>query len=83
MDNPSMERVVEGDKFIGGNFATVTSGFAYESVVLKVYPIEKRFGNDDRIVEVCVRSINLDGSVRGIVDYSKLIWYSHLAKGLV
>ena len=83
MINPSLNDVAKGDKFIGGHVGTMKNGFAYESVVLDVEDIRKRFSKDDRIVTVCVRSINLDGTVRRIIDGKKLIWWSDLNKGLV
>ena len=83
MINPTLDTVSVGDKFIGGNIGTIKNGFAYESFVLKVQPISMRYGKDDRILQVCVRSVNLDGSVRNVIDHSKLIWWSDLNKGLV
>jgi ACT domain-containing protein len=76
MFNPNLQAVAKGDRFI--------SAYAkYESVVLKVGDIEQRFGQDDRILTVCVRSLNIDGSISNVVDASKLLWWSQLKKGLV
>ena len=83
MHNPSLQNVEKGDKFIGGSFSTARSGFIYESFVLDVGQLEKRFGKDDRIITVCVRSVGLDGEVLNIIDASKLLWWSQLTKGLV
>ena len=73
---PSLLEVSKGDKF-------VSPYMQYESIVLKVGDVQKRFGQDDRILTVCVRSLNVDGSVSQIVDASKLLWWSQLNKGLV
>ena len=64
MRNPSLESVEKGDSFVGGHSGTLNHGFAYESHVLKVGEMGMRFGQPDRIITVCVRSINMDGSVR-------------------
>ena len=83
MRNPSLESVEKGDSFVGGHSGTLNHGFAYESHVLKVGEMGMRFGQPDRIITVCVRSINMDGSVRHVVDASKMLWWSQLSKGLV
>lgn len=83
MHNPTLSQVAKGDKFIGGHTGTAKEGFMYESFVLDVGDMQKRFGKDDRIVTVCVRSVGLDGVVRNVVDAKKLLWHSQLAKGLV
>lgn len=76
MNNPQLHEVSKGDKF-------VSPYMQYESIVLKVGEIGKRFGHDDRILTVCVRSLNVDGSISRVVDVSKLLWWSQLSKGLV
>ena len=83
MNNPTLEQVEKGDKFIGGNLDTLLAGFAYESVVLDAEDIRRRFGKDDRIVTVRIRSVDLDGNERHVVDHKKQIWWSDLSKGLV
>jgi hypothetical protein len=82
MINPDLDQVAKGDKFFG-NPATLCHGFAYESFVLKVGPVQKRFGQDDRLVTVVIRSVDLDGNPKNIIDHEKLMWWSCLRRGLV
>ena len=83
MHSPSLQGVEKGDKFIGGSVSTARNGFMYESFVLDVGPLEKRFGKDDRIITVCVRSVGINGEILNIIDASKLLWWSQLNEGLV
>ena len=81
--NPQLENVVPGDVFVSFNSATLQYGFSYEATVIRADTIMKRFGCDDRILTVCVHSVNLETGAKTVVDYEKLIWHSVLSKGLV
>lgn len=76
--NPTFDAVQVGDKFIGGNTATLRHNFFYISQVIDVQPVSTRFGKPDRVVKV--RTVSSNGTV---VDHSKLIWVSQLRQGLV
>ena len=76
--NPTLDQVQAGDQF-GSDLKSVKGrSWVYVSTVLSVEPMTKRFGKQDRIVKVCIKTS--DGY---IVDNSKLIWFSQLALGLV
>ena len=76
--NPSIEDVTVGDTFTSSVQMSGGNAWMYTSYVLKVLPIELRFGEPDRIVTVTIRS-----SSGNIIDHSKHIWVSQLLKGLV
>ena len=76
--NPTYDTVAVGDQFGRGVSTFGGRGWYYISTVLAVNPVSKRFGKDDRIVQVRIQTS--DGSV---TDHSKLIWVSQLRQGLV
>ena len=76
--NPTYDTVAVGDQFSSGVSTFGGRGWYYISTVLAVNPVSKRFGKDDRIVQVRIQTS--DGSV---TDHSKLIWVSQLRQGLV
>ena len=76
--NPTYDTVAVGDQFGSGVSTFGGRGWYYISTVLAVNPVSKRFGKDDRIVQVRIQTS--DGSV---TDHSKLIWVSQLRQGLV
>ena len=76
--NPTYDTVAVGDQFGSGVSTFGGRGWIYISTVLAVDPVSKRFGKDDRIVQVRIQTN--DGSV---TDHSKLIWVSQLRQGLV
>ena len=83
MDNPTLMKVKKGDTFTTALRVFRDQACLYVSFVTKVYDIEKHFGNDDRIIEVCIRSIPVAGGDINIVDKSRMLWHSELSKGLV
>lgn len=76
--NPSYEDVTVGDTFTSSVHMSGGNAWIYTSFVRKVYPIELRFGNLDRIVTVTIRS-----SSGQIIDHKKHLWVSQLLEGLV
>lgn len=75
MINPTYDTVVVGDQFISD---IETFGIRpYISTVLAINPISKRFGKDDRIVNVRVQTE--EGT---LIAKSRFIWVSQLREGL-
>ena len=83
MKNPSLLDVAKGDVFNGMIQSIGDHVWVYESIVLSVGELSKRFGLDDKIITVCVRAVHGDRSPATVVDASKLLWHSQLVQGLV
>ena len=83
--NPSYIDVKVGDKYVGKNIHRLgDNSWVYVSTVLEMLPIQKRFGEDDRIVTVKVETYDMEqGKMRSVVDHKKQIWVSQLLQGLV
>jgi hypothetical protein len=73
--NPSYEDVKISDVYL----STGAFKHNYVSTVLKIEPISKRFGKNDRIVAVKIQSWP-EGN---IIDHQKKIWVSQLLQGLI
>ena len=78
--NPTYDKVQVGDLYTSGLGVRDNKSFwYYTSVVQSVQPVSKRFGKDDRIVNVQITSM-VTGKV---IDTGKDIWVSQLLKGLI
>jgi len=82
--NPSYKDVKVGDRYLSKDIMRFRdSVWVYQSTVLEVEPISKRFGKDDRIVSVKVEAYELGTGETKQVDAKKKIWVSQLLQGLV
>ena len=76
--NPTHVDVKVGDTYASSIHTFDGRSWFYVSTVLDMEDVSTRFGREDRIVRVCVRTN--EGT---IIDHSKMLWVSQLRAGLV
>ena len=76
MLNPTYQDVQVGDQYVSSARQFGNCVWCYVSTVLSLGVVEKRFGKDNRVVNVQVTS-----TTGQVVDETRPMWVSQLRKG--